>query len=129
MSSPQWLKKLPALGLEFWLSLPLLGIIFWTGGGLLANQLLSRPYGSVDKLEADRELEVQLSLTVLVIQADIYTDLGLTKVEIKTTDSALKELEFEFLVTEVSQVEAMIAQELRLSQEDVRKLVRYRLKN
>ncbi|MBD1908382.1 hypothetical protein NDI37_04045 [Funiculus sociatus GB2-A5] len=128
MSSPRWLQKLHSLGLEFWLSLPLLGIAFWVGGGILTDKVLSRPYRTVDKLQADTQLEVQLSVTVLVIKAEIKKSEGFTRVQVKTTDSALKKLEFEFPVTDLSGVEAMIAQELKLSREDVRKLVRYQVK-
>ncbi|MBD1932229.1 MULTISPECIES: hypothetical protein [Cyanophyceae] len=128
MSSPRWLQKLHSLGLEFWLPLPLLGIAFWVGGGILTDKVLSRPYGTVDKLQADTQLEVQLSVTVLVIKAEIKKSEGFTRVQVKTTDSALKKLEFEFPVTDLSGVEAMIAQELKLSREDVRKLVRYQVK-
>lgn len=128
MSSPRWLQKLHSLGLEFWLPLPLLGIAFWVGGGILTDKVLSRPYGTVDKLQADTQLEVQLSVTVLVIKAQIKKNEGFTRVQVKTTDSALKKLEFEFPVTDLSGVEAMIAQELKLSREDVRKLVRYQVK-
>ena len=128
MSSPRWLQKLHSLGLEFWLPLPLLGIAFWVAGGILTDKVLSRPYGTVDKLQADTQLEVQLSVTVLVIKAEIKKSEGFTRVQVKTTDSALKKLEFEFPVTDLSGVEAMIAQELKLSREDVRKLVRYQVK-
>lgn len=128
MSSPRWLQKLHSLGLEFWLPLPLLGIAFWVGGGILTDKVLSRPYGTVNKLQADTQLEVQLSVTVLVIKAEIKKSEGFTRVQVKTTDSALKKLEFEFPVTELSGVEAKIAQELKLSREDVRKLVRYQVK-
>ncbi|MBD1928259.1 hypothetical protein H6F74_18685 [Trichocoleus sp. FACHB-90] len=128
MSSPRWLQKLHSLGLEFWLPLPLLGIAFWVGGGILTDKVLSRPYGTVDKLQADTQLEVQLSVTVLVIKADIKKSEGFTRVQVKTTDSALKKLEFEFPVTDLSGVETKISQELKLSREDVRKLVRYQVK-
>ncbi|MEW5860814.1 MAG: hypothetical protein AB1861_26155, partial [Cyanobacteriota bacterium] len=112
MSSPRWLQVLHSLGLEFWLPLPLLGIIFWVGGGLVTDQALSRSYDTVDKLQADTQLEVQLSVTLLVIKAEIDKEQGFTEVQVKTTDSTLKKLEFEFPVTEFSQVEAAIAQEL-----------------
>lgn len=109
------------------LPLPLLGIAFWFGGELVTKQVLARPYGTLDKLQADTQIQVQLSVTVLVIKAEIEKDQGLTNVEVKTANSAVKKLEFEFPVTEVNKVEAMIAQELKLSREDVRKLVRYQI--
>jgi hypothetical protein len=129
MSLPRWLQFLRPLWLEFWLPLPLLGIIFWFGGNAVTSQVLSRPYSTVSKLQADTQQEVQLSLTVLVIKAEIEKNEGLTSVEVKTADPELTRLRFEFPVTEVSQVEAMIAQKLGLSREDVNKLVRYQVKN
>jgi cell division protein FtsX len=129
MSSPRWWQALRPLWLEFWLPLPLLGIIFWLGGNFVTNQVLSRPYSTVTKLQADTQQQVQLSVTVLVIKAQIERSEGLTKVEVKTADPELKKLEFEFPVTQVNQVEAMVAQKLRLPREDVRKLVRYQIKN
>src|SRR4028118_1361871 len=125
MSSPRWWQALRPLWLEFWLPLPLLGIIFWLGGNFVTNQVLSRPYSTVTKLQADTQQQVQLSVTVLVIKAQIERSEGLTKVEVKTADPELKKLEFEFPVIQVNQVEAMVAQKLRLPREDVRKLVRY----
>ena len=129
MSLPRWLQFLRPLWLEFWLPLPLLGIIFWFGGNAVTSQVLSRPYSTVSKLQADTQQEVQLTVTVLVIKAEIEKNEGLTSVEVKTADPELTRLKFEFPVTEVSQVEAMIAQKLGLSREDVNKLVRYQVKN
>ncbi|NJN57648.1 MAG: hypothetical protein HC879_09175 [Leptolyngbyaceae cyanobacterium SL_5_9] len=120
----RWLQR---LGLEFWLPLPLLGVCFWVGGGLLTSQVLSRPYGTENTLQADVQLEVSLSVSVSLIRAVVNQDEASTLVEVKTVDSALKQLEFEFPVTELSQVEAAIAQELGLSIEEVRRLVRYEI--
>jgi len=129
MSSPRWRQILHSLGLEFWLPLPLLGFAFWVGGGIATEQLLSRPYSIKAQLKANTQLQVRFSVTVLVIKADIEKSQGFTSVEVKTTDSVLKKLEFQFPVTQVSLVEASIAQELGLSVENVRKLVRYQIKD
>ena len=129
MSLPRWLQFLRPLWLEFWLPLPLLGIIFWLGGNVVTSQVLSRPYSTVSKLQADAQQEVQLSVTVLVIKAEIEKSESLTSVEVKTADPELTRLKFEFPVTEVSQVEEAIAQKLGLSREHVKKLVRYQVKN
>ena len=129
MSLPRWLQALRPLLLEFWLPLPLLGIIFWLGGNFVTSQVLSRPYSTVSKLQADTQQEVQLSVTVLVIKAEIKRSEGVTQVEVKTADPQLKKLEFEFPVTQASQLETAIAQKLGLSREDVKKLVRYQVKN
>lgn len=113
----RWLLKLYSLRLEFWLPLPLLLIAFGLGGEPLTNQLLSRSYGTLDKLQADQQMEMQLSVNALVIEAEIENEQEFTKVSVKTANSVLKKLEFEFPVTKLSMVEAMIAQELGLSPE------------
>ncbi|HBB31901.1 MAG TPA: hypothetical protein DDZ80_09345 [Cyanobacteria bacterium UBA8803] len=128
MSSPRWWQDLHLLWLEFWLPLPLLGVLFWLGGNLTIDRVLSRPYTTASKLQADTEREVQLPVTVLLIKAEIKKSEGLTKVEIKTADPMLKKLEFELPITQFEQVEASLAQKLGLSREDVRKLARYQLK-
>ncbi len=129
MSLPRWCKALNVLWLEFWLPLPLLGVGFWLTGSLLTEQVLSRPYSTVNTLQANAQRKVQLSVTVLVITAEIDKSEGVTKVELKTAESTLKTLEFEFPVTEFNQVETNIAQELGLSRAEVRKLVRYQVKD
>ncbi len=130
MRSPHWLNVLNSLGLEFWLPLPLLGLTFWVGSNLVTNQVLSRPYSTAAQLQAKEQLlPVQISFNVLAIEAEIKPEEGFTKVEVETTNSAIKELKFEFPVTELSQAEAVIAQELKLSPEKVRGLIRYRLED
>jgi len=52
---------LHSLRLKFWLPLPLL-LIAGLGGETLTNQLLSRSYGTVDKLQADQPMEMQLAV-------------------------------------------------------------------
>lgn len=127
MALPRDFRAFRSLGTGFWLALPLLGLGFWLGSDLLRDRILSRPYGTVAQLEADTQLEVNLAVTILIIKAEIYKKQGFTKVEVKTTKSALTKLEFQFPVTEFNQVESTIAQELGLSLADVRKLVRYQV--
>ncbi|MBE9167220.1 hypothetical protein IQ238_06640 [Pleurocapsales cyanobacterium LEGE 06147] len=127
-SSRGW-QKFFNLNLDFWLFLPILGIAFWMGGEFLTDQVLSRPYDTTDEVEADTNTQVQLAFNVVVIQVQIDRELGFTEVEVKTNDSELKKLEFQFPVTEFEQIEMILARELGLSQEDVRKLARYELKN
>jgi hypothetical protein len=129
MSSQRWcqLSQFPII--KFWLPLPLLAVFFWFGGNLMAEQILSRPYNSVNKLTADSQLDVKLSVTVVLIQAEIDKIKDVTKVAVKTTDSSLKKLEFEFPTTNISQIEIAIAQELGMSIENIRKLVRYQIRD
>ena len=126
MFRPRWLQPLHSLGLEFWLLLPLLGLVFWVGGGLVTDQMLSRSGPSKPPLQAGK-MEGQPEKMVLLIKVEINRRQGLSKVKVKTANSALKQLEFEFPVTKLSQVEAAIGQELGLSPKRVRKLVSYHL--
>ncbi len=112
---------------EFWLPLPLVGILFWLGGTAIARQVLHYSYSSPNQLQADTQLEMKLSVIVFVINAEINQSRKTTAVSIKTTDSNLKKLEYEFPITEPRQVEAAIAQEIGLPIQEVRKLVRYRI--
>lgn len=122
-------QKFLALNLDFWLFLPILGIAFWLGGEFLSDRVLSRSYDTTDEVEADTNTQVHLAFNVVLIQVQIDRALNFTQVEVKTNDSELKKLEFEFSVTQFEQIETLLAQELGLSKEDVRKLARYELKN
>ncbi len=123
MIRSRWIQGLSSLGLEFWLPLPLLGLVFWVGSGLVTQQMLNHSYNPKAYLQADMQL--QRTRTVVLIKVEINKEQGFAKVKVKTANSALKELEFEFPATEFSQIEAAIGQELGLSTEYVRKLVRY----
>ncbi|OKH14735.1 hypothetical protein NIES592_07495 [Fischerella major NIES-592] len=85
--------------------------------------------GEVETLQADTQMQMKSAVQVLGILAEIEKKRGLTKVEVNTANSILKKLEFEFPVTELNSVKAMITQELGLSREDARMFVSYRIKN
>lgn len=127
MLDSKWLKILKSLGLEFWLALPLLGILFWVGGGLATNSLLSRSYYNNERLQVNTQIKEKPTKLVLAIKVEINYKLGISRVKVKTANSTLKQLEFEFFVTEVSQIEAAISRELGLSLEEIRQLVRYQI--
>jgi len=129
MAVPRFLQHLHRLGWEFWLPLPLVAAIFWMGGRSISAQVLSRSYQSVNKLQADAQLDVKLSVTILSMNAKIERRRGVTLIEVKTFNSTLKKLEYEFPVTEANQIEMALAQELRMSTADVRKLLSYRIKD
>jgi hypothetical protein len=118
MSLSRWLLKLQSFKLEFLLPVPLLLIAFGLGGEPLTNLLLSRYYGTVDKLQADTHtLTMQLVANVRVIKAEIEKERDFTIVELKTANSILKKLEFKFPATELSSIKGMIAEELGVSAE------------
>jgi hypothetical protein len=127
MHQVRWLQALKSLGLEFWLPLPLLGLVFWIGGGLVTDRILSRSYDTTTPLKAKTQLKKQPEKVVLAIKVEIKYSQGFSQVRVKTANSALKKLEFEFPLTEVSQIEAAISRELGLPPEQVRHLIRYQV--
>jgi hypothetical protein len=121
----RWLKPLNFLGGEFWLPLPLLGMIFWSSGNLLADQVLSRPYSTVNALQTDARPEFHSSIHLLMIRAEIERNRGFSQVIVKTTDSTIRK--FQVPVTDIGLLEQAIAQELGISINHVRKFVRYHI--
>ncbi len=85
--------------------------------------------GEVETLQADTQMQVRSAVKVLGILAEIEKKRGFTKIEVNTANWVLKKLEFEFPVTELNSVKAMITQELGLSGEDANMFVSYRVKN
>ena len=64
---------------------------------------------------------------VLAIKVEINYAQGISKVRVNTANSALKQLEFEFYVTDVNQIETAISRELGLPLEQIRLLVHYQV--
>ncbi len=129
MTPRRAMALLHSLGIEFWLPLPFLAIFFWYGGNLMAQQVMSRSYATVNQLQADTQLEMKLSVPVVLIQVEVNKGLGVSYVAVKTTDSTLSKLEFKYLETEIKSIENMIAQELGMPVASVRKLTRYKIIN
>ncbi|BAU64932.1 hypothetical protein STA3757_23100 [Stanieria sp. NIES-3757] len=127
MFSIRWFTKIFSFSIDFWLCLPLLALAFWIGGELISNQVLSRPFSVVAELEANKRTQINLTITVQLIQVLIDKKQGLAQVQVKTNDSDLKRLEFEFKTTQFKQIEVLISKELGLSQADVRSLTRYQI--
>ncbi|MBW4667440.1 MAG: hypothetical protein KME60_08420 [Cyanomargarita calcarea GSE-NOS-MK-12-04C] len=80
------------------------------------------------KLPSNITTQIKPKIKVLGILAEIQKKKGITRVEIRTANSILKSLEFEFSITELSQVKATINKELGITREDARMFVSYRIK-
>ncbi|MBE7383034.1 MAG: hypothetical protein F6J95_016665 [Leptolyngbya sp. SIO1E4] len=123
-------RRLAQLGLEFWLPLPLIAAGFWLGAHWLNHQVMGYPYEPTTQFTSTPEqpqISLSLSLTIASIDAEIDQDDGTTEVTIQTIGNALQELEFEYPFVEFAQIEAAIVQELNLSPEVVRAMIRYRI--
>ena len=79
------------------------------------------------KLQADTQLKAVVSVNILLINAVINRNQKITQVKVETADSAMKRMELELATTDPSQIEAAIANELQLSRQAVRQLVRYKI--
>lgn len=129
MARLRWLNSLSQLGLEFWLPLPLVAVGIWGGSQWLDRWMLSQTYATTTQLDAQQQKQVSITMTlnVLSIDAEIDRHGKSTEVTVQTAGSALKQLEFEYPVTEFVQVEQAIAQELNLPPNTIRGLIRYRI--
>lgn len=129
MARFRWLISLSQRGLEFWLPLPLIAAGIWGGSLWLNHWMLSQTYATTTYLDAKQQQQVSIALTlnVLSIDAEIDHYSKSTEVSVQTAGSALKQLEFEYPVTEFVEVEQAIAQELNLSPDAIRTLIRYRI--
>lgn len=121
------LHPLKSLGLEFWLPLPILAIAFWIGGGLITDRILNRSYYVTTPIQANTSVQEQPTKVILSIGVEIKYHQGFSKVRVKTANSALKKLEFEFPFTEVSQIEVALSRELGLSLEQIQQTVHYQV--
>ena len=119
-----WLQ---ASGAEFWLPLPLVAMVFWLGSSMLTAQELQQSQPTAMKLQADTQLKAVVSVNILLINAVVNRNQNITQVKVETAESVLKRLELELATTDPSQIEAAIAKELQLSQQEVRQLVRYEI--
>jgi hypothetical protein len=118
-------KFLRSLGLEFWLFLPLLGIAFWVGGGFVMDRVLSRPDLRKQYLKGDAQLARKSETKVVSIKAEINHQENFSTVTVGTASSVLKELVFQFPVTQPSEIEDAISKTLGLPREEVSKRVLY----
>ena len=120
----RWLQ---ASGAEFWLPLPLVAMLFWLSSSVLTAQELQQSQPTTTKLQADTQLKAIVSVNILLINAVINRNQNTTQVKVETAESVLKRMELELATTDPSQIEAAIAKELQLSQQEVRQLVRYEI--
>ena len=110
----RWLLKSPSLRLSF--LLPLLLIAFGLGGEQLTNQVLSRSYVALDKLQAENShLQGQLDVEAIITKLEIEQEQTSTQVEVYTANSVTKKLVFELAIANSNSVKAIMALILGLS--------------
>lgn len=110
---PYWLQTLPLSKLILLLPIPLFLIVFAISGEFLTNQLLSRSYDTVNKLQADKQtVKTHLTVSALVTAVEVDNELNTTIVEFQTDKSVLKKIRFEVPSTDLNTVKTIIAQEM-----------------
>ncbi len=110
-----WLLKSPSLSLRFLLPLPLLLIVFALGGEYLTNQVLNRSYVALDKLQAENSHpQVQLAVDAIITKLEIEQEQEFTQVEVRTANSVIQKLDFEFALANSNTAKAMLAQKVGL---------------
>jgi hypothetical protein len=79
------------------------------------------------KLKENTQLRVPLPVTLEVIKVEIDHRQELSRVVVMASNSLVTKLEFEFPVTDINVVEAMIGKTIGISPQNIRKLVRYQI--
>lgn len=102
-------------------------MVFWVGSSVLTAQELQRSQPTTTKLQADTQLKALVSVNILLINAVINRNQKMTQVKVETTESILKRVELEIATTDPNQIEVAIANELQLSRQEIRQLVRYEI--
>jgi hypothetical protein len=125
MRQLQLFQVLRSIGFVFWLSLPLVGLVFWLGSGFVGDRILSRTYDNKKYLQADKQSARQMMKRIVAIEVEIRQQDGVSLVNVKTDNSVLKTIAFEFPVTEPSQLENSLSQELGLPRDRIKELIHY----
>lgn len=111
-----WLQKLHYSQFTL-LLLPLFLISFASCGESFTNQILSRSYSTISKLQADKQtVKAQFAVNVLVTAVEVEKKRESTIVEYQTENSVLKRVRFVLPVTEVNTAKTIIAQEMGQTQ-------------
>ncbi|MBW4694334.1 MAG: hypothetical protein KME27_21525 [Lyngbya sp. HA4199-MV5] len=125
MTRLRWTQVLRSLGLEFWLLLPLLGLGFWFMSGAFTDRVLSRSNETTLYIESARKANKQPPRTIQSITVVTHPQQRTSTVIVKTANSALTTLLFEFPTVERDQIEAAISHELGLPNDRIQALVQY----
>lgn len=124
MSRSQRFQVLILQNIRFWLPLLLLALGFWVAGRFITRQVLNQSNNMPRALVANTQTETTRT-TVTAIQVEIDRQRGISLASVKLSNSPLKQLEFEFPLTDPQAIEAAIAQELERPLQEIKRLVSY----
>ncbi|MFW9261105.1 hypothetical protein A4S05_18300 [Nostoc sp. KVJ20] len=123
MQQLQFFQALRSLGFVFWLSLPLIGLVFWLGSSFVGDRILSRSNITKKYLLADTQSARQIMKRIVAIKVEVFPEKGISRVNVKTNNSVLTRIVFEFPITDISQLETALSQELGLPRDRVKELI------
>ncbi len=123
MQQLQLFQALRSLGFVFWLSLPLIGLVFWLGSSFVGDRILSRSNLTKKYLLADTQSARQIMKKIVAIKVEVLPEKGVSRVNVKTNNSVLKTIVFEFPITDISKLEAALSQELGLPRDRIKELI------
>ncbi|MCC5632710.1 hypothetical protein [Nostoc sphaeroides] len=123
MQQLQLFQALRSLGFVFWLSLPLIGLVFWLGSGFVGDRILSHSNLTKKYLLADTQSARQIMKRIVAIKVEVLPEEGISRVNVKTNNSVLTRIVFEFPITDISQLETALSQELGLPRDRVKELI------
>jgi hypothetical protein len=117
------------ISLGFGLPMVLTGAAFWAGSGWVTGRVFGQSDLDVAQIDTTgaEAVSVAFSVRVLSIDAEIDRNSQVTEVTVQTGGSSLQEMEFEYPLTDYAEVEGAIAQDLGITAEQVRRLIRYRI--
>jgi len=122
-------QVLRSLGVVFWLSLPLIGLVFWLGSGFVGDRILSRSYVTKKYLLADTQTTRQITRRIVAIKVEVFPQQGISRVNVTTNNLVVKEIVFEFPVTDIKQLEASLSRELGLPRDRINELIEESMKS
>lgn len=123
------LKHAIKISLGFGLPILLTGAAVWVGSGWATGQVFGQSDLDVTQIDTTGAQAVRVSFAVRVLSLDAEIDLNsqVTEVTVQTGGSSLQEMEFEYPLAEYAEIEDAIAQDLGITSEQVRRLIRYRI--
>jgi hypothetical protein len=133
MLKPKLLKKLRATLFELWIPIPLLAFACWALSGIVMYSVLNRSSEASKYLviEPKAQLPTQIIVTTRplkvapkVIFVEVDESRGVSRVKVKTKNTPMTEVVFEFQTTDVGQVVIETSKMLGMSRGDVKNLIR-----
>jgi hypothetical protein len=113
----------------YWFLFPLIGLGIWLITAWMTDWVLSNSFLSTNQLQTNLYPTTQLAQILMVTSIHVKIDRtsNIAEVNLTTTNSTLKRLEFKFPFTEISTLETALAKELNTTSHSIQPLIHYRV--